>query len=154
MQSKIVEGVDRGSTLNPVSHPEGDFEMASYYSRTFENAHEKLEEHLRKIKEIVYSYIADNREERRIHFDAVAICLKQYERDLEDQGVFNDDRKEFVKLLNIALTELIGYFFSFVDEDFGSVSINDESEAVIFAYFLEKGTLELRDFREPDSDTE
>ena len=83
----------------------------------------KLEEHLRKIKEIVYSYIADNREERRIHFDAVAICLKQYERDLEDQGVFNDDRKEFVKLLNIALTELIGYFFSFVDEDFGSVSI-------------------------------
>ena len=84
----------------------------------------------------------------------MAICLKQYERDLEDQGVFNDDRKEFVKLLNIALTELIGYFFSFVDEDFGSVSINDESEAVIFAYFLEKGTLELRDFREPDSDTE
>ena len=154
MQSKIVESVDRGSTLNPVSHPEGDFEMASYYYPTFTEADAKLEEHLRKIKEIVYSYIADNREERRIHFDAVAICLKQYERDLEDQGVFNDDRKEFVKLLNIALTELIGYFFSFVDEDFGSVSINDESEAVIFAYFLEKGTLELRDFREPDSDTE
>ena len=97
--------------------------MASHYSRTFENAHEKLEEHLRKIREIVYSYIADNRKERRIHFDAVAICLDQYERDLEDQGVLNEGCKEFVKLLNLALTELIGYFFEPVEESLGSVYI-------------------------------
>ena len=130
MQSKIVESVDRGAAqpltqyhIRRIYRETRIERVASHYSRTFENAHEKLEEHLRKIKEIVYSYIADNREERRIHFDAVAICLDQYERDLEDQGVLNDGRKELVKLLNLALTELIGYFFSFVDEDFGSVYI-------------------------------
>lgn len=126
--------------------------MTSFYSRDFDNAHENLENHLQKIGEIVYSYRADNRKERRIHFDAVATCLHQYECDLNAQGVLDEDRKKFCELLNLALTELIGYFLEPVDEGFGSIYIKDKHEAVIFAYFLEKGTLELRDLaRSPDT---
>ena len=126
--------------------------MASYYTLEFDNAHANLENHLRKINEIVDSYIADNRKQRRIHFDAVAVCLRQYESDLKAECALDAGGEKFVELLNLALTELKGYFLKAVEESFGSVYIKDESEAVIFAYFLEKGTLELRNAARPTQD--
>ena len=129
--------------------------MASYNYPTFDDSHAKLTYHLRKIKEIVYSYIGSDRRDRRIHFDAVAVCLHQYERDLKAKDALDDDRKGAVKLLNLALTELKGYFFKSAEEGFGSTRINDESDAVIFAYYLEAETLELRSLARPsDNETE
>ena len=122
--------------------------MASRDYPTFAEAHAKLAYHLQKIREIVPGYKGKNREERDIHFKAVAVCLGQYKRDLEANDALDGGRTHFVKMLNEALNELMGYFrFKFVEGDQGEY-INERT-AVIFAYFLEKGTLELRNLARP-----
>ena len=126
--------------------------MASYNYPTFPDSHAKLEYHLRKIKEIVHSYIGSDRRDRGIHFHAVAVCLHQYECDLKAKDALDDDRKGAIDLLNEALTELKGYFFKPLDEGFGSIRINDESDAVIFASYLETETLKLKSLARPQDD--
>ena len=119
--------------------------MASHDDRTGAEERAKVAYHLQKIREIIPGYIGENREERDIHFTAVAEYLHQYECDLKSHDAFDGGREEVVKMLNEALTELKGYFrFKFVPDDGGEYI--DNHIAVIFAYFLEKGTLELRDF--------
>ncbi|MDE0043964.1 MAG: hypothetical protein OXT74_18115 [Candidatus Poribacteria bacterium] len=128
--------------------------MASRDFPSFAEADEKLEYHLRKIRDIIPGYIGENREERDIHFKAVGVCLHHYECDLKSVDTLDGGGEEFVKMLNEALTELMGYFrFKFVPDDQGEYI--EENIAVIFAYFLEKGTLELRDLaRPPDKEME
>ena len=118
--------------------------MAQEYYPTFAEVGENLEYHLRKIRESVVGYRGENPEERDIHLKAVAVCLSQYMRDLEANDAADGGRREFVKMLNEALTELMGYFrFKFREDDPGHC-IN-ESTAVVLAYFLDKGTRKLRD---------
>ncbi len=128
--------------------------MASHDDRTSTEEHANVAYHLQKIREIIPSYIGENREERDIHLTTVAEYLNQYECDLKSANALDGSREEFAKMLNESLTELMGYFrFKFVDDDQGEYI--DESIAVIFAYFLEKGTLELRDLAQSlDNDTE
>ena len=123
--------------------------MASDNPRDFPHAHAHLQYHLQKIKKIVHSYIADNRNERRCHFIAVETCIHRYERDLKAQNILDDDRKAAIRLLNYALTELYSYF---LQPDESHLNKND---AFISAYYLESETLKLRHLaRPPDNETE